>query len=168
MAQRVVVTLTDDVDGGNADETVTFSLDGVTYEVDLSEANATSLRESMALYIGAGRRTGRGRVMSAPRRDREYDPAAVREWAGRRGIEVSPKGRIPRNVVEDYKQEVRNGTVNKPTPKQEKPQAAAKEKPATATFSGKQDVPATPKQEKPAAATFSTKGKAEEKAPAKS
>ena len=58
MAQRVHVVLVDDIDGGDASETVSFGLDGVDYEIDLSERHANELRESLALYVGHGRRTG--------------------------------------------------------------------------------------------------------------
>ncbi len=58
MAQRVNVVLVDDIDGNDAVETVTFALDGVEYEIDLSEGNADKLREALSLYIGHARRTG--------------------------------------------------------------------------------------------------------------
>ena len=47
VAKRTVVVLEDDLDGGPADETVTFALDGVSYEIDLSSSNAGRLRESL-------------------------------------------------------------------------------------------------------------------------
>ncbi|NEE54003.1 Lsr2 family protein, partial [Streptomyces sp. SID8455] len=56
MAQRVVVTLSDDIDGGTAAETVTFALDGKTYEIDLNPANAKKLRKALAPYMAAGRK----------------------------------------------------------------------------------------------------------------
>ncbi len=68
MAQRVNVVLEDDLDGSDADETVTFALDGVNYEIDLSAANADKLREALALYIGHGRKTSGRRRTSAPAR----------------------------------------------------------------------------------------------------
>lgn len=69
MASRTVVELFDDLDGGRADETVTFALDGVEYEIDLSKANATALRDVFVDYIGAGHRVtnrSRGVTKSAP------------------------------------------------------------------------------------------------------
>src|SRR5688572_3955073 len=58
MAQKITVVLEDDLDGGPASETVLFSLDGVAYEIDLNDGNAAGLRDAMAPYVGAGRRTG--------------------------------------------------------------------------------------------------------------
>ena len=63
MAQKVQVLLVDDLDGGEARETVSFALDGVTYEIDLSEANASKMRDQLAKWIGHARRSG-GRKMS--------------------------------------------------------------------------------------------------------
>ena len=55
MAKTVIVKLTDDLDGGDADETVQFALDGRSYEIDLSTANASRLREAFRLYVERGR-----------------------------------------------------------------------------------------------------------------
>src|SRR6478672_13304794 len=73
MAQRVEVVLIDDIDGGKASETVTFALDGVTYEIDLSNKNASKLRDDFATWTGHARRSGaaksaRGRRGAAPKR----------------------------------------------------------------------------------------------------
>ncbi len=84
MAQRVQVVLEDDLDGGKADETVTFGLDGTTYEIDLSKKNAAKLRDAMAGYVGAGRRVSgrRGGVGRARGRGRSAsDSADIRAWA---------------------------------------------------------------------------------------
>jgi hypothetical protein len=112
MAQRVEVVLTDDLDGGDAAETVTFGLDGVTYEIDLSEANADELREMIDRYTAAGRRVG-GRAKAArpvkaatnassSKAGRDYDLAALRIWAAANGIEVSKRGRVAQRVVDQY------------------------------------------------------------------
>src|SRR5882757_6453844 len=96
MAQKVVVSLVDDLDGGQADETVEFSLDGKTYEIDLSSGNAAKLRDSVAKYLEVARRPGGGRraargtataVRPAPI-DREQNQA-IREWARQQGKKVS-------------------------------------------------------------------------------
>ena len=58
MAQKVQVLLVDDIDGSDADETVTFSLDGVSYEIDLTDANAQKLRDDLSTWIGHARRAG--------------------------------------------------------------------------------------------------------------
>jgi Lsr2 len=101
MAQRVVVTLSDDIDGGDAEETVAFGLDGKAYEIDLSAANADKLRNALVPYLQAGRRRSRSgrayqRTAVAP------DPAAVRAWARSNGMEVPPRGRIPKKVYEAF------------------------------------------------------------------
>ncbi|MFF7725950.1 Lsr2 family protein [Streptomyces sp. NPDC008001] len=101
MAQRVVVTLSDDIDGGEAAETVTFGLDGKSYEIDLNTANAKKLRAVLAPYLEAGRKQSRSgkayrRTSVAP------DPAAVRAWARSHGMDVPPRGRIPKRVYEAF------------------------------------------------------------------
>ncbi len=107
MAQRVQVILEDDIDGGTAVETVTFGIDGNTYEIDLSKKNAARLRDALAPYIGSGRRAGRassgrrGAGRSSARSDRERIQA-IREWARTNGHAVSDRGRIPATIVEAY------------------------------------------------------------------
>ncbi|EME98943.1 Lsr2 family protein [Streptomyces mobaraensis NBRC 13819 = DSM 40847] len=101
MAQRVVVTLFDDIDGGEAAETVTFGIDGKSYEIDLSTANAKKLRHALEPYLEAGRK--RSRSGKAYRRTSvEPDPAAVRAWARSHGMDVPPRGRIPKKVYEAF------------------------------------------------------------------
>jgi hypothetical protein len=106
MAQKVTVLLVDDLDGGPADETVSFSLDGVSYEIDLSAANATSFRDSLAKYVGTARRVGgrAGGRGSAGRRRAGGDnrTAQIREWARSHGHKVNERGRIPATIVEAY------------------------------------------------------------------
>ena len=110
MAQRVQVVLTDDVDGGVAEETVAFGLDGSSYEIDLSRSNAEKLRNAFAPYAGAARRSGRpsrrGRsgaaAPRAPSRPGGGDVAAVREWAKANGHTVSERGRISGRVRDAY------------------------------------------------------------------
>jgi hypothetical protein len=103
MAQRVQVLLVDDIDNSDADETVTFALDGVTYEIDLNKANAAKLRDALAPWVGHARRSGgrksTGRNGGGARRK---DVSAIREWARKNGHEVSERGRIPAAVQEAY------------------------------------------------------------------
>ncbi len=109
MAQKTIVQLIDDIDQGAAEETVSFALDGTSYEIDLSAKNAGKLRDVLAVYIANARRSGRsaGRPASSPRRgrasrgDREQTQA-IREWARKNGFKVGEKGRIPANVLEAY------------------------------------------------------------------
>lgn len=103
MAQKVQVVLLDDVDGGAAEETVTFALDGVAYEIDLSAKNASALRDAFAPWVGHARRVG-GRARGAsPRRGGTPRSAGgknteIREWARANGYTVSDRGRIPAEV----------------------------------------------------------------------
>ncbi|GAA2720434.1 Lsr2 family protein [Actinocorallia aurantiaca] len=106
MARETIVRLVDDLDGGAADETVSFSFDGVAYEIDLSSTNAKKLRDSLTPFIEHSRRAGsakRGRTAGAKRgasnRERSAD---IRAWAKGQGIKVNERGRIPASVVEQY------------------------------------------------------------------
>ena len=105
MAQKVQVILVDDLDGGSADETVTFSLDGVSYEIDLSKDNAAALRDSLATWVGHARKVGRSAARPARRSSRSSggsDANAIREWARANGIAVSERGRISAETKAAY------------------------------------------------------------------
>lgn len=118
MAQKVNVVLVDDLDGSEAEESVSFGLDGVSYEIDLSAKNAQKLRNAFEGYVDSARRVGgraaRGRGRSAGRASSgsgrgskaaasgKADTAEIRAWAKEQGYEVSDRGRIPGDVVEAY------------------------------------------------------------------
>ena len=105
MAQKVQVILLDDLDGGSADETVTFALDGVNYEIDLNAQNAEKLRSALAEFIEAGRRASRaGRVARRGRGIVADGPSAteIRDWARENGFEVNLRGRVPQEVRDAY------------------------------------------------------------------
>ena len=105
MAQRIQTLLIDDLDGGEAAGTVRFGLDGTEYEIDLSAAHSDELRKAMERYLAHARRAG-GTARSAVRGRRTsaaVDTAKVREWAKGQGIEVKDRGRVPADVVEQYK-----------------------------------------------------------------
>ena len=106
MAQKVQVTLIDDVDGSPASETVQFALDGVSYEIDLSEEHASALREPLAARVGHARRSGGRRSTGrrgAPRAGGAKNNAAeIREWARANVFEVSERGRISAEVRAAY------------------------------------------------------------------
>ena len=103
MAQKVTVALEDDLDGGPADETVRFGLDGAEYEIDLSKKNATAFRRQLAPFTEHARRAGlaqrRRPGRTASSRERSGD---IRAWAKDQDITVSARGRIPASVVEQY------------------------------------------------------------------
>lgn len=105
MARQTVVTHIDDTDGTAADETVTFAIDGVDYEIDLSAANAMSLREGLREYTRAGRRVGapagRPSGRAVARTDKEQLDA-MRRWARENGYEVSDRGRISNAIRDAY------------------------------------------------------------------
>ena len=96
MAQRVQIILEDDFDGGTADETVTFALDGTEYEIDLSAKNAAGLREAISPWLGHARKTGggpkRGAAESSGSNSSTRD---IRARALAPGHEVSSRGRVP-------------------------------------------------------------------------
>jgi hypothetical protein len=106
MAQRVNVVLVDDIDGADAAETVSFALDGVDYEIDLSDKHAAQLRNAVSLYVGHARRTGgrrkSGRRASAATPDGGASAADVRAWARENGWDVPERGRVSAEVREAY------------------------------------------------------------------
>ncbi len=107
VAQKVQVLLVDDLNGGEADETVTFALDGKSYEIDLSDSNAQKLRDSLADFVKAGRRTG-GRASSGRGKARgaasggSQDTAKIRAWAKENGYSVNDRGRVPADIREAF------------------------------------------------------------------
>ncbi len=105
MVQRRIIELLDDLDGGRADETVRFSLDGSEYEIDLSADNARILRTALQPYLSAARRFGTGRQAPSAREDAADadDSHLIREWARARGLDVSNRGRIPAYLKEAYR-----------------------------------------------------------------
>jgi hypothetical protein len=106
VAQIREVRLVDDIDGEPADETVEFGIDGKSYEIDLSGANAGKLRDALAEFVASARRSGGRRRGSAPSArkptiDREQNQA-IRDWARKRGEQISDRGRIPARLVEAF------------------------------------------------------------------
>lgn len=104
MSRRTIVQLEDDLTGGEAAESVSFALDGKSFEIDLNEKNAEQLRKALAPYIAAGRGQ-RGVRAAAARRtsaDDGVDPATVRAWAVENGYAVSTRGRVSRELRDAY------------------------------------------------------------------
>lgn len=108
MAQKIQVLLIDDLTGKEANETVTFALDGATYEIDLSKQNASKLRALLANYVNAGRKAG-GRLSRGHKPKRASanhfgsSTAQIRAWARENGYEVNDRGRIPADIIFAYK-----------------------------------------------------------------
>lgn len=113
MAKRIEILLTDDIDGSEANDTITFGIDGYVYEIDLSLEHEKELREGIKEFVGAATRLGnwslkdgRGAIQPATRRapvgmNRERN-RAIREWAEQQGKRVSPRGRIPQAIVDEF------------------------------------------------------------------
>jgi hypothetical protein len=111
MAQRVHVEMVDDLDGSEANQTVPFALDGVSFEIDLSEENASALRDELARYVGAARRIGGRKVRlatgqsltgsSSSGTDRERN-RQIREWAQTNGYEVAERGRLSSEIIAGF------------------------------------------------------------------
>lgn len=106
MAQKVITELIDDLDGSEASQSLTFSLDGVDYAIDLTDENAAALRAGLEKFISAGRRTG-GRKQ--PDRSGAANTAGngpsskdIRAWALSEGLTVSPRGRVQSDIVDQY------------------------------------------------------------------
>lgn len=114
MAQKIHIVLEDDLDGSEATETVSFGLDGTSYEIDLNDQNAAALRESLATYVGHARKVsgarrgggggGRRSGGSSSSANGSGGPTAkeVREWARENGYEVPDRGRVSAEVREAY------------------------------------------------------------------
>ena len=106
MATKIVTLLQDDVDGSNASETVSFALDGAFYEIDLSGENASAMRASLSPWIAPARRIrGRGRPASSNKAKPfdQVDNRSVRAWASANKIEISSRGRISADVIDQYR-----------------------------------------------------------------
>lgn len=101
MAQKVQVILIDDVDGGHADETVSFAIDGVSYEIDLASARAEELRASFEPWVAHARHVGIRSARGA-RQGKSSEVAAIRAWAKSKGLPVNERGRISAEVRQAY------------------------------------------------------------------
>jgi len=104
MAQKVNIVLVDDLDGSDATETITFGLDGTSYEIDLNDKNAAQLRDALSGYVGHARKLG-----AAPRRGRKAAASAdgpsareIRDWARSNGYDVPDRGRVSAEVRSAY------------------------------------------------------------------
>lgn len=124
MAQKVLVQLVDDLDGSEADQSVTFGLDGVSFEIDLTDAHAEELRASIDKFVQSGRRLGgrsttvrrpsasrsSGKAVAAPApaqpgsRNLPASQETIRAWARSNGFTVGPRGRIAQAIVDAFKE----------------------------------------------------------------
>lgn len=105
MASRVEVFLVDDVDGSAAVETVTFALDGVSYEIDLNDSHAAELRAAVQRWVGHARRSGGRKHVGRAKSSSSLNPqqrADIRAWARAHGHTIGEKGRIAASIQEAY------------------------------------------------------------------
>lgn len=102
--KEIVRVLSDDLGDGRADQTVRFGLDGVLYEIDLSDENANMLRRVLAPYLLAGRRVGKAGRPACRSLSRQNENRRIREWLNENGYQVGWNGRIPASLVEMYRQ----------------------------------------------------------------
>jgi hypothetical protein len=112
MAQRTVIRLVDDLDDTEivegAGQTVVFALDGRQYQIDLTNEHADEMRAALERYVRAARKVGgrqsrAGVTSTKSAASVDYSPQAVRAWAKAKKIEVSPRGRIPQSVVDQFR-----------------------------------------------------------------
>jgi hypothetical protein len=105
MAQKTQVLFIDDIDGGEAEGTVRFALDGAGYEIDLSAKHDEELRDSLKAYIAHARKVGSTTRRSATRSARKsstFNTVAVRTWARENGYDIKERGRVPADLVAKY------------------------------------------------------------------
>ena len=106
MAQKLETLFIDDIDGGEAEGTVRFALDGHEFEIDLNRQHSTELRSALDKYISHARKVGgaaRRPAARGSRRPASVDTAAVRAWAREHGLDIKDRGRVPADVVEQYR-----------------------------------------------------------------
>jgi hypothetical protein len=109
VAQKVQTLFIDDIDGGEAEGTVRFALDGTEYEIDLNTEHTEELRSALGKYVSHARKVGSGarRVgRTAGRVSRGTGPALntteIRNWAREQGYDIKDRGRVPGDLVAKY------------------------------------------------------------------
>lgn len=103
MAKKTFTHILDDIDGSEDAESLTFSYNNKSYEIDLSSKNKKKLEDALAPFIEAARSTGGARRSSGSSRGASRsDLAAVRAWAKDNGHDVSERGRVPASVIQAY------------------------------------------------------------------
>lgn len=166
MARKVLVRLVDDLDGLPSEDvaTVTFSLDRVSYQIDLNQANAARLREGLAQFVQAARRTGGRAKRGTAARAAGNDGPAIREWARENGHELAERGRIPSHVVAEYRAATKGGRAKGDTVtatvrpvRAAKPAAKTPAKTAAASRSAKSTTAKAPQKKTAAARTAAGK-----------
>lgn len=103
MAQKVHTLFIDDIDGGEAEGTVRFALDGTEYEIDLTAKHSEELRGTLNNYIAHARKAGGG-ARRRVRKPSSSDTVAVRAWARENGFDIKERGRVPAETIAKYRQ----------------------------------------------------------------
>ena len=106
MAREVItqVRVTDDLDGSEGADTIRFGYQGKSYEIDLSPKNAEKYDKIFQTLIASARRTGASpTVARSSKTERDFNIVELREWAGKKKIELPVRGRIPLAIVEQFK-----------------------------------------------------------------
>jgi hypothetical protein len=106
MAQRITTLFIDDIDGGEAEGTVRFALDGAEYEIDLNARHSDELRSALGQYVSHARRVGSARrgATRGSNRSSTADTVAIRAWAREQGIDIKDRGRVPADIVTKYRE----------------------------------------------------------------
>jgi hypothetical protein len=107
VAQKIQTLFIDDIDGGEAEGTVRFALDGAEYEIDLSAKHSEELRSALGKYVSHARKVGG--ASRRPVRSRGTKSAIgalntteIRNWARENGYDIKDRGRVPADLVVKY------------------------------------------------------------------
>ncbi|GLX49179.1 Lsr2 family protein [Streptomyces hygroscopicus subsp. hygroscopicus] len=107
MARATVTIYTDDLTGKTGDNISahSFSVDGVSYDIDLAPESYQRLLDTLAPFVQAARRQGAPKGRRTPQRGDTSKAARIREWARKQGIEVNTRGLVRQDIVERYEAE---------------------------------------------------------------
>lgn len=107
MAQKIQTLFIDDIDGGEAEGTIRFGLDGSEYEIDLNAQHSGELRSALGKYVTHARKVGGAARKGAARGGRRHstaDTVAIRAWARENGYDIKDRGRVPADLVAKYQE----------------------------------------------------------------
>ena len=109
MAQKIQTLFIDDIDGGAAEGTVRFALDGTDYEIDLNAKHSEELRSALGKYVtharkvgGSARRAGRAAGRGSRAASSALNTTEIRNWAREQGYDIKDRGRVPADLVAKY------------------------------------------------------------------
>jgi hypothetical protein len=109
VAQKIQTLFIDDIDGGAAEGTVRFALDGTEYEIDLNAKHSDELRSAIGKYVtharkvgGSARRAGRAAGRAGRGAGSSLNTTEIRNWAREQGYDIKDRGRVPADLVAKY------------------------------------------------------------------